>query len=55
MRGFRKYPPSQSDTDIHDSKVEVFDEYKYLGKTVIEIEYLKLPKFLSCSSSFNFD
>ena len=31
---FRKYPPSQSDTVIHDNKVEVVDEYKYLGTTI---------------------
>ena len=29
---FRKHPPSQSDTVIHDNKVEVVDEYKYLDK-----------------------
>ena len=28
---FKKYSPSQSDTVIHDNKVEVVDEYKYLG------------------------
>ena len=32
---FRKYPPSQYDTVIHDNKVvEVVDEYKYLGTTI---------------------
>ena len=31
---FRKYPPSQPDTVIHDNKVEVVDEYKYLGTTI---------------------
>ena len=31
---FTKYPPSQSDTVIHDNKVEVVDEYKYLGTTI---------------------
>ena len=31
---FRKYPPSQSDTVIHDNKIEVVDEYKYRGKTI---------------------
>ena len=30
---FTKYPSSQSDTVIHDNKVEVVDEYKYLGTT----------------------
>ena len=31
---FRKYPPSQSDTVIHDNKVEVVDEHKFLGTTI---------------------
>ena len=31
---FKKYPPSQSDTVFHDNKVEVVDEYKYLGTTI---------------------
>ena len=31
---FRKDPPPQSDTVIHDNKVEVVDEYKYLGTTI---------------------
>ena len=31
---FRKYHPSQFDTVIHDNKVEVIDEYKYLGTTI---------------------
>ena len=30
----RKYPPSQSDTVIHDNQVEVVDEYKYLDTTI---------------------
>ena len=31
---FRKYLPSQSDTVTHENKVEVVDEYKYLGTTI---------------------
>ena len=32
--GFRKYPPPETDTVIHDNKVQVVDEYKYLGTTI---------------------
>ena len=32
---FRNDPPSQTDTLIHEDKVEVVDEYKYLG-TIID-------------------
>ena len=31
---FRKCPLPQSDTVIHDNKVEVVDEYKYHGTTI---------------------
>ena len=31
---FRKYPPYQSDALIHDNKVEVVDEYIYIGTTI---------------------
>ena len=31
---FRRDPPAQTDTVIHDNKVEVVDEYKYLGTTI---------------------
>ena len=31
---FRKYSPPQTDTVIHDTKVEVVDEYKYLCTTI---------------------
>ena len=31
---FRRDPPAKTDTVIHDNKVEVVDEYKYLGTTI---------------------
>ena len=31
---FRNYRPPQSDTAIHDTKVEVVDQYKHLGTTI---------------------
>ena len=31
---FRRDPPLQTDTVIHDNAVEVVDEYKYLGTTI---------------------
>ena len=31
---FRKDPPSQTDTVIHEDKLEVVDEYKYLGMII---------------------
>ena len=32
--GFYKYPLSQTDSAIHDNKLEVVDEFKYLGTTI---------------------
>ena len=64
---FRKYPPSQSDTVIHDNKVEVVDEYKYLGTTIdnklkwdrhCSVTYKKCQQRLYCLRklrSFNID
>ena len=64
---FRKYPPSQSDTVIHDNKVEVVDEYKYLGTTIDNklkwdrhciVTYKKCQQRLNCLRklrSFNID
>ena len=34
---FSKDPPSQTDTVIHEDKVEVVDEYKYLGTIINNI------------------
>ena len=31
---FRRDPPPQTDTVIHDNAVEMVDEYKYLGTTI---------------------
>ena len=64
---FRKYPPSQSGTVIHDNNVEVVDEYKYLGTTIdnklkwdrhCSVTYKKCQQRLYCLRklrSFNID
>ena len=64
---FRKDPPSQTDFVIHEDKVEVVDEYKYLG-TIIDnrlrwdhhcsVMYIKCQQRLYCLRklhSFNID
>ena len=45
---FRKYPPSQTDTVIHDNNVEVVDEYKYLSSTI----YSRLKWDCHCSVTY---
>ena len=64
---FRKYPPSQSDIVIHDNKVDIVDEYKYLGITTdnklksdrhCSVTYKKCQQRLYClrkHRSFNID
>ena len=64
---FRRYPPAQTDTVIHDNKVEVVDEYKYLGTTIVNklrwdrhctVMYKKCQQRLYCLRklrSFNVD
>ena len=64
---FRRDPPAQTDTVIHDNKVEVVDEYKYLGTTIdnklrwdrhCTVTYKKCQKRLYCLRklrSFNVD
>ena len=64
---FRKYPPSQSDTVIHDNKVEVVDENKYSGTTIdnklkwdrhCSVTYKKCQQRICCLRklrSFNID
>ena len=46
---FRKDPPSQTDTVIHKDKVEVVDEYKYIG-TIIDS---RLRWGCRCSATYN--
>ena len=64
---FRRDPPAQTDTVIHDNKVEVVDEYKYLGTTIdnklrwdrhCTVTYKKCQQRLYCLRklrSFNVD
>ena len=60
---FRKYPPPQSDT-VHDNKVEVVDEYKYLGTTIdnklkwdrhCSVTYKKCQQRLYCLRKLQFN
>ena len=46
---FRKDPPSQTDTVIHKDKVDVVDEYKYLGMIIDN----RLRWDRHCSVTFN--
>ena len=64
---FRRDPPAQTDTVIHDNKVEVVDEYKYIGTTIdnklrwdrhCTVTYKKCQQRLYCLRklcSFNVD